>query len=99
MKFHIGTMADSQLHVGGGKRSGSFRIVDHGAILAVIHELVAALPDLGINEADHQDVNAEATTVQPQLESCRPKRAVINKSLKTLSRTSLGKRWAQLQAW
>ena len=65
--------------------------MDHGAILAVNHELVAAPPDLGINEADHQDANAEATTVQTQLGSCRPKRAVINESLKTLSRASLRK--------
>ena len=64
MKFRIGTMADSQLQVGGGIQLASFGTVDHGALLDVIHELVAALPDLGINEADHQDVIADAAMVQ-----------------------------------
>ena len=70
-------MADSQLQVAGENQTSSFGTVDHGTLLAVIHELVAALPELGINEADHQEANAEATTVQTQLGSCRPKRAVI----------------------
>ena len=99
MKSHNGTMADTLLQVAGGNQSGSFGAVEHGALLAVNHELVAAPPDLGINEADHQDGIADAATVQTQLGSCRPNRAVINESLKTLSRVSLRKRWVQLPAW
>lgn len=70
--------------MGGGNQTGSFGIVDHGALLAVIHELVAALPDLDLNDAGHQDANTEAATVRAQLGSNRPKRAVINESLMTL---------------
>ena len=82
----IGTMADSQLQVGAGIQTGTFGAVDQDALLSVVHDLIAALPNIGLNEADYQEAKAEASTIQAQLGSSRPKASVIHESLATLRR-------------
>ena len=60
-------MADSLHQVGAGNRTSIFGTVDYGALLSVIHELVAAIPDLDPDDADRREANAEPATVQDQM--------------------------------
>jgi hypothetical protein len=85
--INIGEMHSSQVQVGtrDSQQQGTFTAPpDHGQLLATADLLRALLPQLGLNDDDRQEAEADLATAQSQLHSSRPKMEIVRSALKSV---------------
>jgi hypothetical protein len=83
----IGQVYGSQIQQGtvGSQQHASFNEPDRGQLQAAAEQLRTLLPDLGLNDDDRQEAEAELGTAEIQLGSNRPKWDIIKASFHRLT--------------